>query len=413
MGSVPRGAHTIPSTAEVAIIGGGTAGLFAAYLLAQQGVDVQLLEASEHLGPPARTFIITNRLSDVLGFVPTGAILNRTPLLQLVSPRRSATIRLHEPDLIVERQALIEALAAKAAAAGADIRLGRRFVGLEADRDGLTLHLEHSSNGRHERVRTRNLVGADGAHSRVASAAGLGGFGTVSLLQARVALPPWARPDTTQVWFDPQSTPFFYWLEPESSASGIVGLIADGAHQAQQGLHSFLAYHGLASVAYQAAEVPFYRPRATLWRMLEGGRAFLIGDAAGQVKMTTVGGIVTGLRGAQAIAQAIVRGSSYSRELAALHRELTLHLLVHRTARRLGPADYDDLVGFVDPRVERIMATHTRDEIARILFPSLLAQPRFLLLAAGRLLLPFRPSPHPRKEQPEARPLSRADNRLP
>ncbi len=412
MGSVPSRARNTPTAAEAVIIGGGTAGLFTAYLLAREGVRVRLFDSAERLGPPARTLIITGHLSDLLGAVPAQAVINRTPALQVLSPQRSATIRLREPDLIVERQALVEALAEKAAAAGAGIRLGCRFTGFTRERDGITAHLE-SRHGT-QQVRTRNLIGADGANSQVAAAAGLGGFGMVSLLQARVPLPSWAQTDTTQVWLDPQSTPFFYWLEPECRSSAVVGLIADDAPGAQAGLRAFLARQNLTPISYQAAEIPCYRPHASLCRQVGPGRVFLVGDAAGQVKMTTVGGVVTGLRGAEALARVVVRGTGYQRELAALHRELTLHLLVHTAARRLGPADCDELVSLVDQRVERIMASHTRDEIARILFPSLLAQPRLLLLGIRLLLRPFRPGPagDVRAEHSTARSLSHVDSSL-
>ena len=41
-------------------------------------------------------------------------------------------------------------------------------------------------------------------------------------------------------------------------------------------------------------------------RRVGAGNVYLVGDAAGQVKVSTVGGTVTGLRGAQAVALAIL-----------------------------------------------------------------------------------------------------------
>ncbi|HOG45102.1 MAG TPA: NAD(P)/FAD-dependent oxidoreductase [Anaerolineae bacterium] len=379
------GYRSFADTSDVVVVGGGTAGLFTAYLLAGNGLCVRLIEASRRLGSPTRTLIITNRLCDVLGFEPSEAIVNRTPELRLVSPHRSSTIRLREPDLIVERAALVQALAARAESAGVEIRTGHRFLGFEEGEAGLTVAVQ-SPEGRTESLRTRHLVAADGAFSDVARRSGLASFDHVSLLQVEIALPSWAPPETTQVWFSPEATRFFYWLEPRPPSQAVVGLIADGERQAQRALARFLADQRLEPLGYQAAQIPVYRPRARLWREVAGSRVYLVGDAAAQVKMTTVGGIVTGLRGGAALARSIVGGTDYHRELTPLHVELALHLLVHRVISRSTGQDYDAMLGALSAKVQSILGAHTRDEISRILFPSLVAQPRFALIAARCVL---------------------------
>ena len=58
-------------------------------------------------------------------------------------------------------------------------------------------------------------------------------------------------------------------------------------------------------------------------RQVGNGSVYVVGDAAGQVKVTTVGGIVTGFRGALGVAEAILYGGA-SAELRSLRRELNL-----------------------------------------------------------------------------------------
>ena len=345
---------------QVAIIGASAAGLFAASLLAKGGVPVLVFEERERLGSPARTLIITQRLKDVLGFVPSSAVVNQTRNLQLFCGQRSATIRLNQPDWIVEREKLIQVLAAQARNAGAEIVPGHRFVGLEPDRDGVAVYLE-SSTGRQARLRARYLIGADGVFSRVARASNLNGHGRVFILQAKVALSPEARLDTTQVWFDPPSTPYFYWCIPESPQKAVVGLIAESEQQAQDGLQGFLAGHGFDPIAYQGAQVASYRSNGLPWKEVSQANIFLVGDAAAQVKMTPVGGAVAGLRGARAVARAILTGAGHDGELRALCRRLDLHLLVRRVLNGLGPADYDQLLGLVNQWAHTVLSTHTRE----------------------------------------------------
>ena len=55
----------------------------------------------------------------------------------------------------------------------------------------------------------RTVVGADGAVSRVAQAAGWPKPRTVPLLQAMVDLPNGMTPDTVRVWFIPRGHPLF------------------------------------------------------------------------------------------------------------------------------------------------------------------------------------------------------------
>jgi flavin-dependent dehydrogenase len=374
-----------PSSAgsrQAIVVGASTAGLYIACLLARGGVAVRLFEQAEELGPPARTLILTRRINDALGYVPSQAIVNHTRTIALFSSRRSLTVELDEPDLIVERSRLVQLLAQQAAAAGVEIRLGCRFVGLEPARGGLILTLESAGGRRIEPIRTRTLIGADGAASRVASAVGKGARPAIALLQARVALPYGAGAGTTQVWFDPAGTRYFYWLVPESAGQAVVGLIAEGEQQARRSLERFLGDRGLVPLEYQEAQVPCSMTGPSPWCTVAGARVLLVGDAGGQVKVTTVGGVVTGLWGARAAAQAILRGTSYRRELGGLRRELALHQLVRRALNRFTAADYDELLDLVNRRTKGILAARNRDEIGHILFPALFTQPRLLLLAA-------------------------------
>jgi flavin-dependent dehydrogenase len=201
-------------------------------------------------------------------------------------------------------------------------------------------------------------------------------------LQAIVPLSTGARADTTQVWFDPQKTPYFYWLIPEAEGRAVVGLIAMDHGNARESLDHFLASQKLEPLGYQAAQVSLHARQTQPWRQISQARVFLVGDAAGQVKATTVGGVVTGLLGARAVARAISEGTDYGRELSALQRELDLHLLIRKVLNRFSPSDYDALLDLLNRRTMDLLSIHTRDEASKILFGLILAQPRLLPFAA-------------------------------
>jgi len=367
---------------EVHIIGGSAAGLFAGYLLARGGKTVRLFDANDVLNTESRTLITTSRLTDVLGFFPDEAVCNEINQIDLFSPRRSVTIPMREPDLVVERSAILRLLARKAVEAGVAIHGGCKFLNLEPEHGGVSLTIRDTHHDRVEKIKSTMVVGADGTFSRVAKHATGNGHGTTPILQAIVKLPKSYQANTTQVWFEPKDTPYFYWLIPESQQRAAVGLIAEAGKNTKQNLERFLSRLNLEVEEIQAARVPAYKHWTRPWRKLSGGHIYLVGDAAAQVKVTTVGGLVTGLRGAKAAANAILRHTHYSRELSLLRQELSLHLIIRSILNRLGSADYDRLLELLNPKTIHLLGRYNRDQAARMLCKILIAQPKFLGFAA-------------------------------
>ena len=368
-----------------AVIGGSAAGLFAASLLARRGLPVRVFERIEALEPAARTLIVTHRMRGMLGRAAESSIVNQIRRFELFTDGRAATVALKQPDLIVERRALIQGLADDAQAAGATLELGRRFHALHPNGRGLILEVERCSDGSREEVHAGTIIGGDGASSRVARAAGWPALDTVPLVQAIVRLPKDMPPDTARVWFVPQETPYFYWLIPESPARGALGLIGETGIETRKLLEQFLERRKLDPIEFQGARIPVYTGWVPVKRQVGAGSVYLVGDAAGQVKVTTVGGIVTGFRGALGVAEAILNGGS-SRELRTLRRELDLHLLLRRALHDFQQSDYSRLVDLLNAPAIQSLSEYSRDEAWRILWRICLRQPRLLLLGLRGLL---------------------------
>ena len=129
---------------------------------------------------------------------------------------------------------------------------------------------------------------------------------TVPLVQAIVPLPKDMARDTARVWFVPQDTPYFYWLIPESETRGALGVIGETGRETRIRLEQFLEKRDLEPIEFQAARIPVYTNGIPVHRPVGNGSVYLVGDAAAQVKVSTVGGIVTGFRGALGVVQSIV-----------------------------------------------------------------------------------------------------------
>jgi flavin-dependent dehydrogenase len=366
----------------VTVIGASAAGLLAARDIARSGREVTVHERMATLDHTPRSLIVTSRMRDLLGDVAEGCIRNEITRFELHADGMVATVPLARPDLIIERSRLISDLAAQAESSGARIRTGTRFLGLEPDRAGVRLAVMNGS-AKPEEVVSRHVIAADGASSTVSKAAGWSRQPTVPLLQAIVEMPPGMQADTSIVWFRPDETPYFYWLIPESDTHAALGIIGVDQRTVRRYLDGFAIEHGFSIVGYQGARIPAYESWTQPLRRVGGGRVYLAGDSGGHVKVTTIGGIVTGLRGAQAVARSIVTGSR--RPLMSLRWELDTHLFIRRFLNGFTTDDYRTLLALLDDGLQQRLAENTRDEPARALALACLAQPRLFLLGLRAL----------------------------
>jgi flavin-dependent dehydrogenase len=347
---------------------------------------VRVLERIETLEPEARTLIVTRRMRTLLGRAAEDSVVNEIRRFELFTDGRAATIALNHPDLIIERRTLIQGLAAQAQQAGAKIDLGRRFRGLHPNGRGFVVEAERSEDGAREEIRADTVIGSDGAASSVARAAGWSPLETVPLVQAIVPLPKDMPHDTTRVWFVPDDTPYFYWLIPESRERGALGIIGEDGRKTRRSLERFLEKRKLDPLEFQGARIPVYNRWVPVQRQVGQSSVYLVGDAAAHVKVSTVGGTVTGLRGAIGVVQAILGGGE-SRELRSLRRELDLHLLLRRSLHHFQQSDYSRLVDMLNGPAKRSLGEYSRDEAWKILWRVCLRQPRIVLLGLRGLLM--------------------------
>ena len=369
---------------EVIVVGGSAAGLYTAAALARGGRRVRVLESKPRFDPPDRTLIVTSHFRNQLGAAARESIINEIRRFELYTDGRSAQIALSKPDLIIERSRLIPALAREAEASGAMLSFDTRFLGMGPNSSGLRLETE--TGGRREELHAASVVGADGATSRVARTAGWPPIETVPLMQAIVRLPKDCPADTTRVWFVPDDTPYFYWLVPESSERGALGVIGEQGSDTKRRFERFLEKKHLEPLEWQGARIPVYRKWVPVRKRVGNGDVYLVGDAAAQVKVSTVGGIVTGFRGALGVAQSILQRGP-SAELRALRRELSTHWLIRRTLHYFQQKDYSRLVDLLDATTRTSLGEINRDESTRLLWNVIRRQPQLVLLGLRGLLM--------------------------
>ena len=380
------GMTLVKADKQVSIIGASAAGLFAGEMMAKRGVDVRVFEAAEDLKPAERCLIVTDGYRDLLGPVGEHATVNEVHRFELFADGQVAHVELKKPDVIIERSKLIPALADQAEKAGVKVELGQKFLGLSPNGRSVNFEVESKKTGETTKESTETIIGADGAASKFRTAAGWPTQPTVPLCQAVIELPKGYDPHTSQIWFLPEDTPYFYWLIADSPTTGVLGIIGEKGSRAKQTLEAFLDRKGFTAKEFQAAKIPAYRGWVPTHRKVGGADAYLMGDAAGQVKVSTVGGIVTGLKGAKGVAEAILNGGVKSRELKRLKKELNLHLAVRKSLHRFTTDDYRDLLLLLNDSSRDALGSFHRDETGKLLRNLILKQPKFFLLGLRGLL---------------------------
>ncbi|RLA84838.1 MAG: hypothetical protein DRG31_04470 [Deltaproteobacteria bacterium] len=317
---------------KVAVIGASISGLYASLKLAKAGLKVAVLERGE--GPDIeRKLIVTPLFLSHFDLKPP-RILYRVRAYRFIAGDIEALIPLKEPDLVIERRELVRYLLLASRDSGARYLAEWTFLGWTGNGSARFMTPEGE-----EEFEADWYLASDGARSAVRKSLGED-LRLVYLKQAKVKLPRGYEDGVSTIWFRPHITPYFFWLFQDSEAGGVLGVIAPDKKGAEEGLRELLIQEGLQPESYEEGWVSLFDPR---FRPRQG-RVMFLGDAAGHVKVTTVGGTVTGIRGAEACVKALLRGRDYLRELTPLRRELLIHHWLRGILNRFDTEDYRKLL---------------------------------------------------------------------
>ena len=324
------------SSRNVSVIGAGTAGLIAARELAQAGISTTVYDQKRVLGYPVRAsgIVSINGLRSI-GVDYKSAVTNTLYGARLHAGKSTIEIDAKSPMAhVVERMRFNELCREQAEKAGAGVVLGRRIT-------------PELLSG----IRSKGdiTVGADGAVSTVAKHYNMGELGDHVLTYKAEYEVESSRPDTVDLFFDKEYKGLFGWLCPNSRSVLEVGIgVSPGRYNARRAFESFVRRHEIKDMVEgrkmldgQASIIPMRLRR----RIVDlGNRVLLVGDAAGQVKPSTGGGIVFGgnaaVIAAKTIRRHLLHGTSL-REYEKFYKkrygpDTALHFLVNRLYSGMG-----------------------------------------------------------------------------
>jgi len=288
---------------DTIVVGGGPIGSYVAYKLAEKGHRVMVLERKRRVGEPVCcTGIIGQECVNSFA-IEDNVILRQVNSASLFSPSGNMLWlwRKETQACILDRAAFDMAMAGRAQSAGADYILNSLVTNISIEKDKVLVEASHQGGGLN--FESRAVVIASGFGSRLCKRLGLGRFGDFAIgAQAEVEM---VGMDEVEVYFGREIAPgFFAWLVPTTPPMARVGLMS----RKSPGLYlrkwlAHLAAQG--KIASAEAELSYGGvPLKPLPRTC-GERLMVVGDAAGQVKPTSGGGIYYGLLGADIAAKTL------------------------------------------------------------------------------------------------------------
>lgn len=348
---------------DVVVVGAGPGGAEAARAAAAQGLRTLLLEEHHAVGLPTHCTGKLSRHAFREFELPLSLAVNTLSAAVFHSPGGLA-VRVRCPSTdsyVVDRVVFDQWLAARAARAGAEVMTGVRVT--YAGRDGGRLRLRGEYAGASRRApfeaEARIVIDAEGAAPRLPALLGIRPARLYANgLQYEMHGIGGLEPDTPEMFFGRDVAPgFFAWLLPLGGGRARVGVAVDPAetpHPPVRYLDRLLAAHpavrrraaGAAIVRKVGGRIPMLSGRAPAAR----AGMLIVGDAAGQVKATSGGGIYFAMLAGRLAGRAAARYAAGDRRAAGLYehgwrhtfgREVAFTALGRRVLNRLADRELD------------------------------------------------------------------------
>ncbi|VVC01304.1 Digeranylgeranylglycerophospholipid reductase [uncultured archaeon] len=302
---------------DVHIVGGGPAGCFAGIAACLEGKSALLSEEHRSIGEPEACsgLISKSGLDSLMPYVDyKDAVINEITSAQIICGRQEFVIApKEEVAVLVSRCHLDQLAAAEFERQGGRLQAGKKVA---------------------RNFSSRSIIGADGPASSVADCFGFPKIQSfVACMQGNFRH-SCENPHQTEIYLSARDFPgFFGWVIPMDEEQAKIGLGVSLPCHPLEYYRSFLSTLGVSSAPSHefAAVIPTSVRRKTAMEKA-GYKVLLAGDAAGQVKATTGGGVFFGAQCGFLAGKHSGDPSAYEREWKGAYG---LDLALHSHLRKL------------------------------------------------------------------------------
>jgi digeranylgeranylglycerophospholipid reductase len=342
---------------DVVIAGGSISGLLAARETAAGGLSVAVLEEDAEIGTPEHCGGLVS-ISGIqnLGIVPDIDTIenNRIAHAKIFSPSTCFEISAERQKVIVlDRRSFDKQIAFQAQKKGAEIRVRCSMRSFGKEGSGYVVKTSEGD------ISCNFFVDARG----IASIISRNRDGVLHSAQYEVYA-SWIEPHTIEVVFNNQHYPgFFAWIIPTGRGKGKVG-VAGRRINVASALQNYIDSKGKYSVVRKV-----YAP---IWingplRSFVFDKTIIVGDAAGQSKPTTAGGIYTCGMGGILAGRALVKAADKKNDdrqkqrtllkqyetdwLSRFKPEFDKMLLARRLLERMDNKAIDELIAAIPKEI--------------------------------------------------------------
>ena len=284
---------------DVLIAGGSVAGLTTARECSSKGNSTIVIEEDHEIGTPEHCggMVSLSGLQKLGLMLDSNNFQNAVPMARIRSKSASFELSAEKQNVIVvDRRGLDKQIAKQAEDAGAQIRTRCTFKSITKKESKYTIK---TSDGE---IECKYFVDAKGLGSlKDASQNGI-----LASAQFEVYA-KWIEGKTVEILFDSDKYPgFFMWIIPMGDGRGKIGVAGKGINTSVA-LHEFIRSKGEKYSIIRKIFAPIWIGGPKSQFVFD--RTLIVGDAAGQTKPTTAGGIFScgmgGVLAGQAISNAI------------------------------------------------------------------------------------------------------------